>query len=83
MDEIQKKVLIEKYQQHIENAFDVLTVFDNEGLDYDMEIDDWTDMALSHLFVRHKVITMIKMHGKLDIPEDIQLERAHLFQAEL
>lgn len=30
MDDVQKKALTEKFKQHIENAFDVLTQFDNE-----------------------------------------------------
>lgn len=83
MDDVQKKALTEKFKQHIENAFDVLTQFDNEWLDYELILDDWTDIALSMLFVRQKIIQMIQMHGKLDIPEELQLERAHLFQKEL
>lgn len=52
-------------------------------MDYELIIDDWTDIALSMLFVRQKINQMIHMHGKLDIPEELQLERAHLFQKEL
>ena len=83
MNEQQIAALTEKYQQHLENAFCVLTEFDNEGLDYSILIDDWTDIVLSNMFVRQKIIQMINMSGKLDLPEELQLERAHAFQKEL